>query len=114
MSGDCAGSGKGDYDQTVRALLLLLLLLMSLPLGGASYVPVTLTLLPPSGPFGFRPMTPAWEGLRATVDGDVLILTWRGELLTYGIRERTEYTVDGVTYVYLRVKNDGGVLLRRR
>ena len=83
-------------------------------MGGARYVPVTLTLLPPSGPFGFRPMTPAWKGLTASVKADVLTLTSGNERLTYGIRECTEYTVDGVTYVYLRVRSGGGVLLRRR
>lgn len=98
----------------MRPLLLLLLLVMSLPLGGASYVPVTLTLLPPSGPFGFRPMTPAWKGLAASVKGDALTLTFGNERLTYSILERVENTVAGVTYVHLRVKNGGGVLLRRR
>ncbi len=98
----------------MRALLLVLLFLLSLPLGGTSYVPVTLTLLPPSGPFGFRPMTPAWKGMTASVNGDVLTLSFGNERLTYGIRERTERTVDGVTYVYLRVRSGGGVLLRRR
>lgn len=98
----------------MRPLLFALLVAMSLPLGGARYVPVTLTLLPPSGPFGFRPMTPAWKGLTASVKADVLTLTSGNERLTYGIRECTEYTVDGVTYVYLRVRSGGGVLLRRR
>lgn len=98
----------------MRALLLLLLLLMSLPLGGASYVPVTLTLLPPSGPFGFGPMTPAWNGMTASVREDVLTLSSGDEHLTYDIAERTEDTVDGVTYVHFRVRNGGGVLLRHR
>jgi hypothetical protein len=98
----------------VRAIFLLLLLLMSPPLGGASYVPVTLTLLPPSVPFGFRPMTPAWKGMSASIEEDVLTLSFGKERLTYGILEHTERTVDGVTYVYLRVKSGGGVLLRRR
>lgn len=84
---------------------------MSVPIGGASYVPVTLTLLPPSGPFGFRPMTPAWEGLAASVNGDVLTLSFGSERLTYRIVERLSWP-DGATY--LRLTDGRGVLLRRQ
>ena len=95
----------------MRALLLLLLVLMSVPIGGASYVPVTLTLLPPSGPFGFRPMTPAWKEMAASVNGDVLTLSFGKERLTYRIVEHVTRP-DGATYLHL---TDGrGVLLRRR